>query len=98
MVSVRNSVRPNHLFDHSCDHDYYFELPCEGERDAQSRLRITGHFWRQELQPNEAMQAGVLGLVHNAHAAAAEFLNDAVVRDGLADHWRKPYVRQRDQV
>jgi len=44
------------------------------------------------------MQAGVLGLVHNPHSAAAEFLNDAVVRDGLADHWRKSYVRQREQV
>src|ERR1039458_4600959 len=38
-VSVRNSVRPIHLFDHNCDHDYYFELPCEGERDAQSLRR-----------------------------------------------------------
>src|ERR1022692_4138599 len=36
---VRNSVRPIHLLDHNCDHDYYFELPCEGERDAQSLRR-----------------------------------------------------------
>src|ERR1022692_3292872 len=41
---VRNSVRPIHLFDHNCDHDYYFELPCEGERDAQSLRRcFTAH-------------------------------------------------------
>ena len=33
---VRNSVRPMHLFGHNCDHDYYFELPREGERDTQS--------------------------------------------------------------
>jgi len=39
IVAVKNSVRPNHLFDHNCDHDYYFELPCEGERDAQSFQR-----------------------------------------------------------
>jgi hypothetical protein len=26
---VRNSVRPNHLFDHNCDHDHYFELPAK---------------------------------------------------------------------
>ena len=30
IVGVRNSVRPIHLFDPNCDHDYYFELPCEG--------------------------------------------------------------------
>ena len=37
------------------------------------------------------MEAGVLGLVHHAHAAA-QLLDDAVVRDGLADHWRESYV------
>src|SRR6202166_1804098 len=26
---VRNSVRPMHLFGHTFDHDYYFELPRE---------------------------------------------------------------------
>ena len=26
------------------------------------------------------------------HAATAELLDDAVVRDGLADHWRESYV------
>ena len=30
IVGVRNSVRPIQLFDPSCDHDYYFELPCKG--------------------------------------------------------------------
>jgi len=39
IVAVKNSVRPNHLFDHNLDHDYYFELPYEGERDAQSLRR-----------------------------------------------------------
>src|SRR5207245_5633522 len=36
IVAVRNSVRPNHLFDHNRDHDYFFELLREEERDAQS--------------------------------------------------------------
>jgi hypothetical protein len=36
IVAVRNSVRPNHLFDHNLDHDYSFELPC-WERDACQR-------------------------------------------------------------
>src|ERR1035438_5194561 len=33
-----------HLFDHTFDHDYYFELPREGERDTQSIARcFTSH-------------------------------------------------------
>jgi hypothetical protein len=30
IVRVRNSVRPSHLFDLNCDHDYVFELPFPG--------------------------------------------------------------------
>src|SRR5271167_2054421 len=33
VFQVRNSVRPMHLFGHTRDHDYYFELPREGTRD-----------------------------------------------------------------
>jgi hypothetical protein len=41
---VRNSVRPMHLFGHTFDHDYYFELPREGERDTPSMARcFTSH-------------------------------------------------------
>jgi len=32
------------------------------------------------------MQLDVLGLVNDSHPAAAQFLDDAVVRNGLADH------------
>ena len=39
VFQVRNSVRPMHLFGHTFDHDYYFELPREGERDTQSITR-----------------------------------------------------------
>src|SRR6266566_4151257 len=38
---IRNSVRPMHLFGHTFDHDYYFELPGEGERDTQSIARCS---------------------------------------------------------
>ena len=38
---VRNSVRPMHLFGHTFDHDYYFELPREEERAAQSISRCS---------------------------------------------------------
>src|ERR1700675_2921007 len=44
VFQVRNSVRPMHLFGHTFDHDYYFELPHEGERDTQSITRcFTSH-------------------------------------------------------
>src|SRR5882724_8824395 len=41
LLQVRNSVRPMHLFGHTFDHDYYFGLPREGERDTQSISRCS---------------------------------------------------------
>ena len=46
------------------------------------RLRIASHLFRQELERNETMQPGVLGLVNHTHGAA-ELLHDAVVRNSL---------------
>src|ERR1035438_2464830 len=40
-IQVRNSVRPMHLFGHNVDHDYYFELLREEERDTQSITRCS---------------------------------------------------------
>jgi hypothetical protein len=42
-------------------------------------------FFGQEFQSHEAVEFNVLGLVHDTHAAAAELLDNAVVRDGLPD-------------
>ena len=52
-------------------------------------LRIACHFVRQELQSDEAVQPCVLSFVDDSHAAAAKFLDNAVVRDGLANHERR---------
>jgi hypothetical protein len=41
VFQIRNSVRPMHLFGLYRDHDYYFELPREGERDTQSITRCS---------------------------------------------------------
>ncbi len=49
-------------------------------------LRILGNFFRQKFERDEAVQLQVLGLVDDAHPATTELLDDAVVRDGLADH------------
>src|SRR4029077_8351994 len=41
-----------HLFGHSFDHDYYFELPSEGERDTQSITRcLTSHHSDVQVVP-----------------------------------------------
>src|SRR5438552_873256 len=53
---------------------------------AFERLRITGQFFRQKLQSYKTTQTGVFGLINDTHPAAAELLDDAVMRDGLADH------------
>src|ERR1700731_1812086 len=54
--------------------------------EAFERLRVSGNIFRQELQGDEATKLGVLGLVNHPHPPAAQLLDDAVVRDGLADH------------
>jgi hypothetical protein len=62
--------------------------------EASQRLRILGNLVRQELQGDKTVQLYVLGFVDDTHSTAAELLDDAIVRDGLADHvphmlWRK---------
>jgi hypothetical protein len=42
------------------------------------------HIFGEKLQRDEAPKLGVLGLVHNAHAAAAKFFKDTVVGNCLA--------------
>ena len=54
------------------------------------RLAVLGEFFRQEFQGNEATETGVLGLVDDAHAAAAQLFDDAVVRDGLVEQRSVP--------
>ena len=60
-------------------------LPAE----ALQRLGITSQILGQKLQRNKPPQLGVLGLIHDSHPAATELLDDAIMRDGLADHWLK---------
>ena len=58
--------------------------------EAAEALGIARDFVRQKLQGDETVQARVLGLVNHTHAAAAELLDDAVMRDGLVDHKQMP--------
>jgi len=44
---------------------------------------------REEFQRDEALQPRILGLIHLAHAARAEQLQHAIVRDDLTDDHRE---------
>ena len=59
--------------------------------ESSDGLGIAGKLIGQEFDGNEAMQPRVLGLVDDTHPASAQFLDDAVVRDGLPDHTRQCY-------
>jgi len=53
-------------------------------------LGVLGKIIGQKLQGDESPKPGVLGLVDDTHPAAAQLLDDVVVRDDLADHgWRR---------
>jgi hypothetical protein len=47
---------------------------------------------RLALQGHETVQARVFGLVDDAHPAAAQLLDNAVMRDGLTDDSGESYV------
>jgi len=53
--------------------------------EASESLCVIGNIVRQELQSHKAVQFYIFRLVNNTHPAAAEFLDNAVVRNGLAD-------------
>ena len=53
--------------------------------ESFQRLRVFGEVHGKESQSNDTAKLGVLCLIDHGHAVTAEFLNNAVVRDGLAD-------------
>src|SRR5215471_16148075 len=59
--------------------------PCFPAETFQ-RLRVRGQFIWQEFQSDKATEVEVLGLVNYPHPAATQLINDAVMRDGLAQH------------
>jgi hypothetical protein len=44
------------------------------------------------------VKASVFGFVNDTHAATAEFFEDAVVRNGMADHRHESYVDEMPEV
>ena len=57
--------------------------------EAFQRLGVVGDVFREEFEGDEAAQAGIFGFVDYAHATAAEFFDDAIVRNGLAGQRRR---------
>ena len=54
--------------------------------ESLQRVRLGDERLGQELQGNHPREPRVLGLEHDAHAAAAQSLENPVMGDGLADH------------
>ncbi len=64
-------------------------LGSEGRRAESSKLvvlAILSELLVQEFKSDITAQAGVLGPVNHTHPSAAQFLQDFVVRNSLADH------------
>src|SRR5260370_28672204 len=49
------------------------------------RAWVASEFIRQELESDKSLQPAVLRLINDAHPAAAQLLDDAVMGDGPAD-------------
>ena len=49
---------------------------------------IVGNFRRKKLDGDKAAELEVFRLVNHAHAANPKLFQDAVMGDGLVDHWR----------
>ena len=63
-------------------------------------LRILRDIVGKKFKGDKSTQGDVFGLINHAHAAAAKFLDDAVVRDSTPDHARpitggKSYVGEK---
>jgi len=52
----------------------------------------------QEFQGDEPTKFRVLGLVDHTHSAPAQLFDDAVVRDGMPDHWAAMLGLETGQV
>jgi hypothetical protein len=78
---------------------FAYSALASSRRDARLRfalktgesLRIAGHIFGQEFECDKTVQPRVLRLINHPHAPAPQLLDNAVVRDGLANHWRESY-------
>jgi hypothetical protein len=66
----------------------------------ESFNRIVGvrNLVRQKLEGHLAPKARILGLIDDAHAAAAQLFQDAIVRDHFADHGRHAGTKTLEHI
>jgi hypothetical protein len=71
----------------------------EGRRSAGfateplQRRWLESQVFRKKLNGNQAAEFGVLSLVDNTHSTTTKLLDDAVVRDGLANHSKETPIQ-----
>src|SRR5258708_5819484 len=63
--------------------------------ESAESLCVIRQFVGKELQSDVTVQLEVFRSVDHAHSSAAEFFDNAVMRDGLTNHWRECYVQER---
>jgi hypothetical protein len=66
--------------------------------ETGERLRVWGYVFGQKLQSNKAPEFRILSFADDTHTAAAQLLDNAVVRNGLTDQWPESYVDETGQV
>src|SRR5512135_2738398 len=66
--------------------------------EAGQALGVVSHLPWQDLKRHIAPELRVRRAIHHTHSATAELLNDAVVRDGLPDHWAEILGPVAEQV
>ena len=66
--------------------------------EAFEGLRVFCEFVRQKFEGDVAAEVRILGFVDDTHTAAAEFFDDAVMRDGLSVQGRVGVCHARDGV
>ncbi len=66
--------------------------------EAGEGLRVAGNFLGQKLERDETVKPRVFGFVDHAHTAAAQLLENAVVRNRLANHWQGMLRGENDVV
>src|SRR5205814_9544334 len=54
-----------------------------------NRQSVPGEIFRKELQQHMAAEPQILGFIHHTHSAAAQLLQDAVMRESETDHGEK---------
>src|ERR1022692_3232087 len=66
--------------------------------EAGQCVRVMSNFFGEEFERDEPVQLGIFSFVNDTHTSAPYFFENAVVRDGLADHWAEILGRQVGQV